>query len=188
MKTSRVILHSLFITLLLCLPVCAQVQSKQPTRFSENGLVFDYPADMKLEDMSTDGGQQLVLVQGNGGAQIMIISRYDKISEGQLATARREVADAFATKMSDELKKLDPKLTSEPAQIAVGGGQATGVRLRAVLNNEPGRAEIYSLLLGKRLVLVTFIGSDKELATAADAWSIIRGTLKTDETAPVAPK
>jgi hypothetical protein len=187
MKTSRIILQSLFITLLLCLPVCAQVQSKEVTRFSKNGLVFDYPNDMKLEDISTENGQHLVLVQGDGGAQIMVISRYDKITTTeQLAKARREVADAFADNMSGELTKMDPKVTRAPAQIEVAGAQATGVRLRAVLNNEPGSAEIYSLQLGRRLVLVTLIGSDKEIAAAVNAWSTIRASLKIEEVAPAA--
>jgi hypothetical protein len=153
-------------------------------------LTFDYPADMKLEDVSTENGQHLVLVQGNGGAQIMVISRYDKITTpAQLATARREVADAFVDNMSGELKKMDPKLTREPAQVEVAGTQATGVRLRAVLNNEPGSAEMYSLQLGHRLVLVTLIGSDKEIAASTNAWTTIRGSLKVEDVAPsAAPK
>jgi hypothetical protein len=186
MKTSRNILQSLLITLLLCLPICAQVQSKD-TRFSKNGLSFDYPSEMKLEDMSNDGGQHLVLAQGSGGAQIMVISRYDKINTAdELAKARSEVADAFAETMQAELQKMDPKLTRTAAQVEVAGAQATGVRLRAVLNQDPGVAEMYSLLLGKRLVMVTLIGSDKEVAAAASAWSTIRRSLKVEERAAAA--
>jgi hypothetical protein len=186
MKTARHITQALLITLLLCLPIFAQVQRKD-TRFSKNGLSFDYPPELKLEDMSNEGGQHLVLVQGAGGAQIMVISRYDKINSAEdLAKARREVADTFTETMWTELKKMDPKLTRTPAQIEVAGAQATGVRLRAVLNEEPGVAEIYSLMLGKRLVIVTLIGSDKEIAAAVNAWSTIRRSLKIEEGAAAA--
>jgi hypothetical protein len=187
MKTSRTLIHAHIIMLLLCLPAFAQVQSQEVTHFSKSGLVFDYPAAMKIEDMSTEGGQHLVLVQEGSGAQIMVISRFDKISsQEQLATAKRAVADAFADTMMKELQKLDPKVTRTTAQIEVAGAQATGVRLRAVLNNEPGSAEVYSLLLGKRLVIVTLIGSDKEIAAAAPAWATIRSSLKIEEGTPAA--
>src|SRR5438876_603088 len=64
------------------------------------------------------------------------------------------------------------------AMLMSAGAQATGVKLRAVLNNEIGNAEIYSLQLGPRLVLLSLIGSDKEIAATAPAWLAIRRSLK----------
>ena len=112
----------------------------------------------------------------------MVVSRYEKITTAeQLTKARHEVVDAFTETMWQELAKIDPKTTRSPAQIEIRGTQATGVRLRAVVNEQPGNAEIYSLVLGRRLVLVTLIGSDKEIAAAASAWATIRGSLKIEE-------
>lgn len=196
MKLSGKITKSiLFIVLLCCVPTLAQTQGQQaqaqgsggggaqPTHFSKNGLSFDYPAGMKLEDMSSEGGQHLVL-GGGGSAQIMVISRYDKVRTAeQLASARRNVADTFTDTLMTELQKLDPKVTRTPAQTEVAGTQATGYRLRATLNGEPGNAEVYSLQLGNRLVLVTLIGSDKEIAASANAWSTVRSSLKVAESA-----
>jgi hypothetical protein len=188
MKISRTIHRSLFITFLLCLSVYSQTQSKDATRFSKNGLVFDYPADMKLQDLSTEYGQHLVLNE-DGGGQIMIISRYDKITTPeQLVAARKDVAGVFTENISKELLKLDPKLTRADAEIEVAGARATGVRLGAVLGDGPGSAEIYSLQLGHRLVIVTLIGSGKQIAAAANAWSTVRGSLKVEEVAAAAPK
>ncbi|MDX6289056.1 MAG: hypothetical protein QOH42_855, partial [Blastocatellia bacterium] len=62
--------------------------------------------------------------------------------------------------------------------IEVAGKQATGVRMRAVLENQPGNAEIYSLQLGSRLVLLSLIGTDREIAASAPAWLAIRRSLK----------
>ena len=52
--------------------------------------------------------------------------------------------------------------------------------MRAVLNNEPGNAEIYSLQLGPRLVMLSLIGTDKEIAASAPAWLAIRRSLKVE--------
>ncbi|HEY0385324.1 MAG TPA: hypothetical protein VGC64_04905, partial [Pyrinomonadaceae bacterium] len=144
------------------------------------------PTGWKIEDLSTQNGQQLVLTDGGSGAQIMVISRFERIgSAAQLATARHEVADTFIETMSQELQKIDPKVSRTTAQIEVGGAEATGVSFRAVLSNEPGRADIYSLLINQRLVMISLIGSDKELAQAATAWATIRRTLQTQ---PIAAK
>lgn len=180
MDTSLKTVRSLLILILFCPPVFAQDQ--RVINFSRNGLVFDYPAGTKLEEVSRQDGQHLILVPDGGGAQIMVVSRYEKITTAeQLTKARHEVVDAFTETMWQELAKIDPKTTRSPAQIEIRGTQATGVRLRAVVNEQPGNAEIYSLVLGRRLVLVTLIGSDKEIAAAASAWATIRGSLKIEE-------
>ncbi len=172
--------RNLFVLAFVCLPVFVH-QNEGVAHFSKNGLAFNYPATMKLDDLGTPKGQHLVLVPSGGGAQIMIMARYAKItSEEQLATARREVVDAFVENIAQELQKMDPKLTRTGAEIEIAGRQATGVRLQAVLNSEPGVAHAYSLLLGRRLVLVTLIGCDKEIAAGATAWAMIRNSLRVE--------
>ncbi len=191
MKKQTLINGSLFLLLLAFgLPAYAQQQqAAQPQQaavahYAKSGLVFDYPSSMKMEDLSKEDGQHIVLLPASGGAQIMVISRFDKInSADELAAARKQLADGFTDTMMGELQKMDPKTTRAATQVEIAGAQAPGTRLHATLNNEPGSAEVYSVLLGKRLVLVTFIGSDKELAAAANAWSTIRRTLKVEESA-----
>ena len=180
MTASSKIVRILLVLILFGLPAFAQNPSV--TTFSRNGLVFDYPNGTKIEDLSDQNGQQLVLVPSGGGAQIMVVSRYEKITTAeQLNKARHDVMESFTETLWQQLKKMDPKTTRTPAQIEISGAPATGVRLRAVLDEQSGNAEIYSLVLGRRLVLVTLIGSDKEIAAAAPAWSTIRGSLKMEE-------
>jgi hypothetical protein len=183
MRKQMIINGGLLLLLLLAftLPAAAQQPSAQVTHYYKNGLAFDYPASMQIEDLSKEDGQQLVLTTGKQGAQIMVISRFDKINSAQeLAAARKEHADGFAETMYGELLKLDPKTTRASAQVEIAGTQAPGTRLRATLDNQPGSAEVYSVLLGKRLVLVTIIGPDKEIAAAANAWATIRSSLKVE--------
>jgi hypothetical protein len=180
MKKPQMAIYSLVLVALFCLSVFAQSRPTEATRYAKNGLSFEYPSDLTLEDQSNEGGQHLVLNQGTG-AQIMIISRYEALTSAeQEARARREVADKFMEAMELELKKLAANVERTAVEIEVGGGQAKGVRLRAAISNVPGSVEGYALKLGKRLVLVTLIGSEKEIASATAAWATIRRTLKVE--------
>lgn len=123
-------------------------------------------------------------MQTPGTAQIMIMSRFDQLASPEaLADARREVFDVFVESIWQELKKMDPNVSRVASEIEVAGAKATGIRMRAVLEEESGNAEVYSLEIGGRLVLVTLIGSDKELAASAPAWLMIRHSLKVKNSA-----
>ncbi|HSP61990.1 MAG TPA: hypothetical protein VLQ90_03310, partial [Pyrinomonadaceae bacterium] len=135
-------------------------------------------AAIGLEDRSVANLQHLV-IQSKDRAQIMIFSRFAQITSAeQLAAVRHEIVDSFVETMWQQIHEQDPNVLRTPAQIEVAGVPATGVRMRAVLNNQPGNAEIYSLQLGPRLVVLSLIGSDIEIAATAPAWLAIRRSLK----------
>ena len=153
--------------------------------FAVKGLSFDYPATIELEDHGTSSGQHLV-IQSKDHAQIMIVARYAQINTAEeLAAARHEVVDSFIDTMWQQIHEQDPNVLRTAAQIEVAGAQATGVRLRAVLENQPGNAEIYSLRLGSRLVLLSLIGTDREIAASGPAWLAIRRSLKVEPNSEV---
>jgi hypothetical protein len=161
-----------------CQLVSAQTGSPELKHFAVQGLSFDYRAVDELEDHSNSAGQHLVIQSANK-AQIMVVCRYVQInSDAELAAARHEVVDSFIETMWKEIHEQDPNVSRTAAQIEVAGAQAVGVKLRAVLNNEPGNAEIYSLQLGRRLVLLSLIGTDREIAASAPTWLAIRRSLK----------
>jgi hypothetical protein len=164
----------------ICQSVMAQSTAADLKHYAEKGLSFDYPAAIALDDRSSTSSQHLI-VQATGQAQIMIVSRYAQINTAaELAAARREVVDSFVETMWQQIHESDPNLSRAAAQIEVAGAPATGVRLRAVLNNQPGNAEVYSLQLGSRLVLLSLIGTDQEIAASAPAWLAIRRSLKVE--------
>lgn len=170
----------------LGLLVFAQTSAQELKHFAAGGLSFDYPATIELDDRSSPTGQHLV-IQSVGRAQVMIVSRYAQItSAAQLAAARHEIVDSFVETMWQQLHEQDPNVLRTPAQIDVAGVQATGVKLRAVLNNQPGNAEIYSLQLGPRLVLLSLIGTDIEIVATAPVWLAIRRSLKIEASTNVA--
>src|SRR6266481_3349217 len=139
----------------LGLLIFTQTPAQELKHFAARGLSFDYPVAIELDDRSGAIGQHLV-IQSKDRAQIMIVSRYAHIASAEeLAAARHDVVDSFVETMWQQIHDQDPNVLRTPAQIEVAGTQATGVRLRAVLNNQPGNAEIYSLQLGSRLVLLS---------------------------------
>ncbi len=169
------------IILMFCATMLAQTSGGQTKHFAKDGLSFDYPAGTTMEDESRAGGQHLVLTNGAHGAQIEVISRYEKIdSAEQLTKAEREV-DAYVNDTTEKLKKKHVVKRIE-TKIEVAGFQVPGVRLRVVFGGVlPGNFETYSLQLGKRLVVLTFIGTDKEQAAAAVAWAMVRHSLKVED-------
>jgi hypothetical protein len=177
MKRSVTVLGTLMV---LALGQFALAQSPAPglKHFAEKGLSFDYPATIELDDRSTPAGQHLVM-QSKGQAQIMILSRYAEITTPEeLAAARQEIVDGFVETIWRQIREQDPNVSRTTTQVEVAGARANGIRLRAVLNNEPGNAEIYSLQLGPRMVLLSLIGTDRDIAASAPAWLGIRRSLK----------
>lgn len=166
------------VALAFCHNVPGQTEAPALRHYAEHGLSFDYPATIELDDRSTSIGQHLI-IQSKGRAQIMVLSRFAQIDTAdELAAARRDIVDSFIETMWKQMQSDDPNVSRADAKIEIAKAQATGVRMRAVLNNEPGNAEIYSLQLGSRLILVSLIGSDREIAAAAPAWLAIRRSLK----------
>jgi hypothetical protein len=164
----------------ICQSAMAQSTAPDLKHYAEKGLSFDYPAAIALDDRSSTSSQHLI-VQATGQAQIMIVSRFVQINTAaELAAARREVIDSFVETMWQQIHESDPNVSRAAAEIEVAGARATGVRLRAVLNNQPGNAEVYSLQLGPRLVLLSLIGTDQEIAASAPAWLAIRRSLKVE--------
>ncbi|HMJ24271.1 MAG TPA: hypothetical protein VK475_00500 [Pyrinomonadaceae bacterium] len=168
------------VALASCRSAMAQTTTPTLKHFAAHGLSFDYPATVELDDRTSAVGQHLI-IQSKDRAQIMIVSRYAQINTAEeLAAAKREIVDSFIETMWKQIQADDPNVSRADAKIEVANARATGVKMRAVLNNEPGNAEIYSLLLGPRLVMVSLIGSDREIAASASVWTTIRGSLKVD--------
>jgi hypothetical protein len=170
----------------LCQSAQAQTTATALKHFAAHGLSFDYPATIELDDRSNAIGQHLIL-QSKGGAQMMVVARFAQINTPEeLLSARHEVVDSFIATMWQQIQTDDPSVSRADAKIEIANAQAAGVRMRAVLNNEPGNAEIYSLQLGPRLVLVTLIGSDREIAASAAAWLALRRSIKIETASEVA--
>ncbi|HEV7860858.1 MAG TPA: energy transducer TonB [Pyrinomonadaceae bacterium] len=177
MKQRHLTLSHAIITLLFCVPVCAQSTSIQTKHFAQDNLSFDYPAGWSVTDHSTAGAQQLLITREGSSVQITIVVQRDTILRAQLAAARQSISDPLA---QDLAQKLSTKGERTDVRIDVGETQAEGVRLRGSLKKRPGTAEVYWLRRGFRFVNLIYLRADTDEAQGTEIWKDVRSSLKVD--------
>lgn len=182
MKTSLRFAALLLFALSVCLPALGQGSDVQMARFSNGGVAFEYPATWTLSDKSSAENQHLVLELKGTAAQIMVlVERSPSTQPGQRGTALRARTTAFADIMTKELEKLGATVERSEVTTDVGGVQAEGIRLRASPGNQPGSVEVYSFVLGGRIVMLTLLRPDTDAVAAAPAWAAVRKSLRVGE-------
>src|SRR5436853_6194054 len=153
--------------------------------FAKDGLSFDYPASWQLSDQSTGQMQFLELSQGDVVIRVRSPREWLKTPEKE-AHAKKlfqdQYVDNFATQF--EQQGMQPKRSTVTTQIA--GADAEGVRLRVVMDRQPGGLDSYYRIFSDRLVHLSILGSEKEIAKDAPAWDLIRNSLKVEP--PPQPK
>jgi hypothetical protein len=81
-----------------------------------------------------------------------------------------------------EQASLHPKRSTATTQIA--GGDAEGVRIRAVLDGEPGGMDSYYRIMSDRLVNLSIFASDKDILKVAPGWDLLRNSIKVEPAPP----
>ena len=182
-------LNSFQIVALLILGFCiAAAQTPSDAKhFSKDGLLFDYPSEWIVADTSSSDAQELTLTHANTDAQLRVFVHRGHISAEKLADARKALVDPYIESTSKQFEQMGGQPTRSADSTEIGGVKADGVKIRAVLGGEPGAAQIFWVLAGKRVVVLTFFGPDKDLKQWTSAWDLIRGSLKIEEIKP-APK
>lgn len=179
MKTSLRFVAVLLFTLAFSLPSLAQGRDAQVTRFSDGGVTFQYPAKWTLSDKSTADTQHLVLELSGTAAQIMVlVERTPSTQPGQRTTVLRERTNTFADYMTKELEKTGTTVQRKDVTTEAGGVAAEGIQLRAAPGGQPGNIEVYSLVLGGRVVMLTLLRPDTDAQVAANAWDVVRASLR----------
>src|SRR5213079_2085807 len=98
------------------------------------------------------------------------LPRFIRVPREWLKTPDKEVAakkliqDQYVDSFASQLQQvgLTPKRSSPATQIS--GADAQGVRVRAVMDGEPGGMDSYFNITSDRLVQMSIIGSEKEIA------------------------
>ncbi|HEY0320738.1 MAG TPA: hypothetical protein VGC66_07295 [Pyrinomonadaceae bacterium] len=189
MKISLRFGATILLALLVSLPALAQGgASAQVARFSEGGVAFQYPATWTLSDKSNTENQHLVLELKGTAAQIMVlVERIPSTKPGERTAALQARNTAFADLMTAELEKVGATVQRSEVTTDVGGVQAEGIRLRASPGNQPGSVDVYSFVLGGRIVMLTFLRPDTDAAAAAPAWSAVRSSLRVGASTAASP-
>ena len=178
MKTSLSIIFIL-IAAVARVPAARQETAGVVEHFSKDGLSFDYPAGWALTDNSNEQLQSLVLSRKDNSTLIMVFAQRAPITTAeQLFESRRAVTAPYVENIARKIG-LDKSPPPEDSQcVEAGGSSAVGFRLAGRINNEPTTAEVYTTLLGQRLIHLVHIRADKEEAQGTPVWRAVLETLK----------
>jgi hypothetical protein len=171
----------LVIAMLLCcgLSVAAQAPPAEGKQFAKDGLSFNYPSGWAFNDTSNPDAQEMTFGRTDSDVQIKISAfRTPLTTPERIAEAKRILVDKYVAATVKSFEQASAHPQSTPATSEIGGVAAEGVKIRASLDGVPGVAEIYSAVVGQRLVVLTLFGPDRSVTKAAPAWDMIRGTIK----------
>lgn len=160
-------------------------QDPNVAHFAKDGLSFDYPKSWLLNDASTQQMQLLELSQGDKTIRLRSPREYLKTPEKE-AHAKKLFQDNYVNDFFNQVQQagMSPKRSLVTTQI--GGGDAEGARVRATLDGEPGGMDSYSRIISDRLINLSIIGSEKDIAKSAAAWDLVRNSIKVEP--PPEPK
>lgn len=176
MKRTRVFVCLL--ALLIAFGATAQTANKH---FTKDGLSFDYPDGWTLTDESNSDAQQLTLNRPDSDAMIKFFVHRGKVNTpDKLAQAKTKIIDPYVNYTEKQFVEMGAKPQRVDGTTQIAGADATGVRITAVLDREPGEAGVYWTALGDRLVVLTLFGPEKAIKKATPAWDLVRNSLKVE--------
>lgn len=185
MKSSRYFIPLIALLMLGGLSASAQTVPGDAKQFTKDGLTFNYLAGWTFNDTSNSDAQNLTFGRADSDAQVRVFVFRPLITTPEkLAEAKRVLVDKYIAATTKGFADAGAKPESSPAETEIGTLKAEGVKIRATLEGEPGAAEIYWGVVGKRLVVLTFFGPDKALKKAMPAWDAIRTSLQIEEPKP----
>ena len=184
MKSLKTVTQLFALVLVCTLLASAQTPAADVKHFNKDGLVFDYPTGWTLQDTSNSDAQQLVLARDDSDAQIRFYIHRNSIKPENLEKARHSLVDPYIEKTSNTFVQMGAHPERSTVATEIGGVKADGVKISAVLDGDPGAAEIYWALVGQRLVVLTFFGPDRAMKKASAAWDTVRNSLTIEGATP----
>jgi hypothetical protein len=187
MNLSRTAVLVVAMLLGCCLSLAAQTPPAEGKQFLKDGLSFNYPSAWAFNDTSNGDAQQMTFGRTDSDVQITVfVFRTPLTSPERIAEAKKVLVDKYVASTVKSFEQASGRPQSTPATSEIAGVAAEGVKIHASLDGVPGVAEIYSAVVGQRLVVLTMLGPDRAVTKAAPAWEMIRGTLKVEEAQPKA--
>ena len=163
---------------LLLIVIGATAQDPNVKHYDKDGLSFDYPANWQFEDQST-AQMQYIQMARDGYAEIRIRAPREWLKTPEkVAAAKKLIQDQYVDSFASQLQQaqMSPKRSTGATQIS--GADAQGDKVRAVMDGQPGGMDSYFNIIEDRLVQMSIIGSEREIAKSAPVWDMIRNSLK----------
>ena len=150
-------------------------------RFAKDGLSFDYPADWTLADKSGDAAQQLILfIPGSSARVQVVVHRQPLESWDQVRLAREVITTPYVNNLARQLGLAEAPEWTDAKCITVSKRNALGLHFSGRLDGEPGAADVYTVVLGQRLVHLVYTRADKDDARGSEAWKTVVGSLSVE--------
>jgi hypothetical protein len=179
--------RAIFCVCTFALVMVVGVVAQNNKHFTKDGLSFDYPDGWTITDESTTDAQQLTMSRPDGDVMIKFFVHRGKVNTpDKVALAKTKIIDPYLNYTEKQLVGMGAKPERVAATTQIGGADAEGVRITAVLDREPGEAGVYWATVGDRLVVLTLFGPDKAIKKAAPTWDAVRNSLKIEAPAPKA--
>ena len=172
-------------TALLLIIINAPAQDPNVKHFEKDGLSFDYPANWQISDQSTSQMQFLELSQGDVVIRVRSPREWLKTPDKE-AHAKKLFQDQYVDNFATQFEQQGLKPLRSPITTQLGGGDAEGVRLRVIMDRQPGGLDSYYRVISDRFVHLSILGSERDIAKDAPAWDMIRNSLKVEP--PPQPK
>ena len=169
------------ICLALVLAPLAVAQTGSNKQFVKDGLTFDYPAGWTMQDDSNADAQQLTLARANADAQIRVFVHKGRITPEKFPDAKKAFIDPYVASVGKQFVAMGAKPAQANDSTEIAGEKAEGVAITANLGGEPGAAKVYWALIGRRVVVLTYFGPDKDLKQFANAWDLVRSSVKIED-------
>ena len=169
------------VTLAVLLASLAVAQTGTNKQFAKDGLMFDYPAGWTMQDDSTDDAQQLTLARANADAQIRVFVHKGRLTPEKFPDAKKAFIDPYLESVGKQFVAMGAKPQQADDSTEIAGEKAEGVAITANLSGEPGAAKVYWSLIGRRVVVLTYFGPDKDLKQFASVWDLVRTSLKVED-------
>jgi hypothetical protein len=165
---------------------CAIASLAQTSKnFSKDGLTFNYPSGWILQDESKADAQQLTLARSDNDAQIKLFVYRGRIETPEKsADAKRDLVSKYVDATVKTFERMGARPERSAANSEIGGVPAEGVNIRAVLEGEPGAAQVFWAVVGQRLVVMTFFGPDRALKQMTPAWDSVRASVQVEGPKP----
>ena len=176
----------LFVVVVLSCVFAAAQTAPEPQKFSKGGLSFDYPQGWSVSDISDDDAQQFTLTRTNSDLQMRVFAHKGRISQEKLPDAKKSFIEPYVKAIANQFRSMGATPAEKADTTEIAGIPADGVNISASLGGESGAAKIYWVLIGRRVVVLTLFGPDKEIKQHAQAWDLFRSSIKIDEPTPAA--
>ena len=174
--------------ILLALSTAPRATAQAPQHFEKEGLSFDYPAGWTLAENSNEQLQSVSLTRPGLSAFITVFASRERVTAPtQLGAAFNGITAPYVEKMARNLGLDRPPAPGESECLDVGGRRAGGFRMAGRVKGEPTTAEVYTLVLGRRLLHLVRVSHAADEAQSADAWKSLRDTLKVEAPPAASP-